>query len=77
MTHRTMHLGEADERSYKNSTLKGFITFKNQFDGTDDGQWAVRVEDVAYGKAYNNTSLDDEYSDLAVIDTIFPGLYIP
>ena len=77
MTHRKLHLGEEDEKSYKNSSLKGFITFKNQFEDTDDGQWAVRVEDVAYGKAYNNTSLDDIYSDLAVIDTIFPGLYIP
>jgi hypothetical protein len=58
--------------------LKGFLNFKNQFEKTDDGQWAVRVEDVVYGIAKNNSiSLEDKYSDLAVIDTIFPGLYIP
>jgi hypothetical protein len=31
-----------------------------------------------FGKPKNNTiSLEDEFSDLAIIDTIFPGVYIP
>jgi len=37
----------------------------------------VRIEDVMYGSPVNGTSLDDNYSDLAVIDTLFPGLLIP
>jgi hypothetical protein len=58
--------------------LHGFLKFKNQYEGKDDGQWAVRVEDIVYGKASNNSrSLEDPYSDLAIIDTIFPGLYVP
>jgi hypothetical protein len=43
----------------------------------DDGSWAVRIEDVMYGTPINGTSLDDPYSDLAIIDTMFPGLMIP
>jgi hypothetical protein len=30
-----------------------------------------------YGTYINGTSLDDEYSDLAIIDSMFPGLLIP
>jgi hypothetical protein len=30
-----------------------------------------------YGTPINGTSLDDKYSDLAIIDTMFPGLMIP
>jgi hypothetical protein len=30
-----------------------------------------------YGTPINGTSLEDEYSDLAIIDTMFPGLMIP
>jgi hypothetical protein len=30
-----------------------------------------------YGSPVNGTSLDDDYSDLAVIDSMFPGLLIP
>jgi hypothetical protein len=37
----------------------------------------VRIEDVMYGTPVNGTSIDDAFSDLAVIDTIFPGLLIP
>ena len=30
-----------------------------------------------YGSAINGTSLEDDYSDLAVIDTMFPGIMVP
>jgi hypothetical protein len=43
----------------------------------DDGSWAVRIEDMFYGNKTNSSSLDDEYSDLAVIDTMFPGIMVP
>jgi hypothetical protein len=43
----------------------------------DDGSWGVRIEDIMYGSHVNGTSLDDAYSDLAVIDTMFPGLLLP
>ena len=43
----------------------------------DDGSWGVRIEDIMYGSHVNGTSLEDAYSDLAVIDTMFPGLLLP
>jgi hypothetical protein len=43
----------------------------------DDGTWGVRIEDLMYGSHVNGTSLDDAYSDLAVIDTMFPGILPP
>jgi hypothetical protein len=30
-----------------------------------------------YGTHVNGTSLDDEFSDLAILDTMFPGVMIP
>lgn len=30
-----------------------------------------------YGTPVNGTSLEDDYSDLAIIDTMFPGVLIP
>ena len=70
-----LHLGEYDTNIFHNTSMKGFLTFKNQL---DDGQWGVRIEDVNYGDATNTSiSLEDQYSDIAIIDTIFPGLYIP
>lgn len=30
-----------------------------------------------YGSPVNGTSLEDDFSDLAIIDTMFPGLLIP
>ena len=30
-----------------------------------------------YGTPINGTSLDDNFTDLAIIDTIFPGVMIP
>jgi hypothetical protein len=72
-----VHIGSPLTSSFKNSTLKGFIGFPNQNDVTDDGSWGLRIEDVIYGTPINGTSLDDEYSDLAIIDSIFPGLLIP
>jgi hypothetical protein len=32
MHNRKMHLGEGDSNSYRNKTLHGFLTFKNQYD---------------------------------------------
>lgn len=72
-----IHLGTAQPGAYVNQTLNGFLNFKNQKDLNDDGSWAVRIEDVMYGSAVNGTSLEDEFSDLAIIDSMFPGLLIP
>lgn len=73
-----IHLGAVNSDAFPNKTLNGFLQFltQNETEG-DDGTWAVRIEDVMYGSAINGTSLDDNYSDLAVIDTMFPGLLIP
>jgi hypothetical protein len=72
-----LQMGDPDVTSYKNKTLNGFLSFLNQKDTDDDGSWAVRIEDVMYGNPINGTSLDDEFSDLAIVDTMFPGLMIP
>jgi hypothetical protein len=74
-----IHLGAPRTDRYRNKTLNTFLDFHNQRDITvkDDGLWAVRIEDVMYGSPVNGTSLDDVYSDLAIIDTMFPGLMIP
>jgi len=72
-----MQMGDPDVNSYKNKSLHGFLSFRNQKDTVDDGSWAVRIEDVMYGSPINGTSLDDEFSDLAIVDTMFPGLLIP
>ncbi len=32
---------------------------------------------MIYNNATNSTSLDDKYSDLAIIDTLFPGILVP
>ena len=72
-----IHMGDPDTSAYKNTSLLGFLKFKNQRNTPDDGSWAVRIEDVMYGSPINGTSLDDDYSDLAVIDTMFPGIMVP
>ena len=30
-----------------------------------------------YGKKENHTSIDDQYSDLAIFDSMFPGIMVP
>lgn len=73
-----VHLGEMESRSFINKTLNGFLMFDNQQNtGMDDGKWALRVEDIYYGINENSTSLDDPYSDLAIFDTMFPGIMVP
>jgi hypothetical protein len=74
-----VQIGEADVASYQNRTLPGFLNFRNQRNKNedDDGSWAVRIEDVMYGSPINGTSLDDLNSDLAIVDTMFPGIMIP
>lgn len=52
---RKLHLGEQDTSSRLNGSLNGFLTFKNQHNVVDDGQWGVRVEDVVYGIGLNNS----------------------
>ncbi len=70
-------MGDPDTTAFFNTSLKGFLLFDNQKDEVDDGGWAVRIEDMLYGKMQNSTSLDDQYSDLAIIDTVFPGILVP
>ena len=74
-----IHLGSVNSGAYRNASLKGFLQFHNQREQAvkDDGSWAVRIEDVMYGSPINGTSLEDDYSDLGVIDSMFPGLLIP
>jgi hypothetical protein len=70
-------MGDPSYSSFVNRSLPGFLQFRNQKDNNDDGSWAVRIEDVMYGSPVNGTSLDDQFSDLAIIDTMFPGIMIP
>ena len=72
-----LHLGSVLDSAYRNQTLGGFLRFHNQREQADDGSWAVRIEDVMYGSPVNGTSLEDDFSDLAIIDSMFPGLLIP
>ena len=71
-----IHLGSPEPGSF-NNTFKDFLKFENQVGKIDDGSWAVRIEDTMYGSPVNGTSLEDEYSDLAIVDTMFPGILIP
>jgi hypothetical protein len=50
MNSNRIHMGDPDTTAFFNTSLKGFLLFENQKDEVDDGGWAVRIEDMLYGK---------------------------